>query len=96
MSSDVEATITDETAKLAENDRFADTFFVLWNSYQKKRGRTLDPEQVQVLVDAFAEVSQSQKEAQQIVEQQDQVIERLNAEIAELKERKSRLWQPKK
>jgi hypothetical protein len=40
-----------------DTDRFANTFYVLLESYRKKRGRTLDPDQVQTLVDAFTEVS---------------------------------------
>lgn len=70
-----------------ESDRFADTFFVLWHSYEKGRGRTLDPEQVKVLVEAFGEISQSQKEAMVLVEQ-------LEKQVAVLT-RKRRLWRKK-
>lgn len=40
-----------------DTDRFADLFYVLRASYDKKRGRVLDPEQVQILVEAFANIA---------------------------------------
>jgi hypothetical protein len=78
-----------------DNPRFHEVFHVLYDSYRRKRGRTLDPEQVQVLVDAFYEISVTMNEAEHTVAMQDEIIEQLQARVETL-EKKRGLWTPKK
>ena len=80
--------LTDE--KTHDEERFYDTFMVLYDSYKRGRGRTLDPEQVKVLVNAFHEISEGLNEA--ITE-----VAALEVENADLKEQltnKEKIWTP--
>ena len=85
------AYVAQEADAEAKVDRFADTWYVLQAAYDKKRGRVLDPEQVQILVGAMIEhANVNQAMAAE--------IHRLEQELAQLREastKRRKIWMPK-